>query len=131
MFSKIPNKVSLGSGIVWDRIANCFLQMSNTKVLNINMEKKGNFVEINLTYLIIHIELICIYIIFYLFINYSCNTITNYIWIIYELNNWVPRTVSRSNVTVGNRTHDPHANNVTHCPLDYQGTHSFWKCFDC
>ena len=62
------------------------------------------------------------YLLIYLFINY--NTITNYILIIYQLCNFdrVLDTVSQIRVSDGNRTHDPHANNLALYPLDYQGT---------
>ena len=30
--------------------------------------------------------------------------------------------MSQTKVSVGNRTHDPHANSLAHYPLDYQGT---------
>ena len=62
----------------------------------------------------------------YLFINY--NTITNYILIIYELNNfdYVLGVVSQTRVSVGNRTHDPHTNCLAQYPLYYQGT-QYWN----
>ena len=49
---------------------------------------------------------------FYLFINY--NTITNYILIIYKLNNFDYElgVVSQTRVSGGNRTHDPHVNSL-------------------
>ena len=55
---------------------------------------------------------------FYLFNNY--NTITNYIVIIYELNNFnhVFGVVSQTRVSGGNRIHDPHANSLAQYPLD-------------
>ena len=58
----------------------------------------------------------------YLFINY--NIITNYIIIIYKLSNFdhVLGVVSQTRVYGGNRTHDPHANSLSHHPLDYEST---------
>ena len=54
----------------------------------------------------------------YLFINY--NTITNYVRIIYELNNfdYVIGVMSQARVSGGNRTHDPQVNSLTHYLLD-------------
>ena len=58
-----------------------------------------------------------------LVINY--NTITNYILITYHLSNFdhVLGVVSKTRVSGGNRTHNPHGNSLAHYPQDYQGTH--------
>ena len=49
---------------------------------------------------------------------------TNYILIIYELNNidYVLGVVSQTRVCGGNRIRDPHANSLAHYSLYYQGT---------
>ena len=54
----------------------------------------------------------------YLFINYK--TITKYILIVYELSTFdhVVGVVSQTRVSGGNRTHDPHANSLSHYSVD-------------
>ena len=44
----------------------------------------------------------------------------------YELSNFdhVLIVESQSRVTGVNRTRDPHANSLAHCPLDYRRTHA-------
>ena len=53
-------------------------------------------------------------------------TIANHIQIIYELSylGHVLGVVSQVRVSDGNRTQDPYAYSLAHCPLDYQGTKS-------
>ena len=52
---------------------------------------------------------------------------TNYILIIYELNNFdhMLGVVSAARVSSGNRSHDPHSNSLAHYPLGYQATQLF------